>query len=153
MREALKEAAFAFDAQEVPVGAVAVYNDTIVARAHNQIQSSRDPLRHAEIVALNKTRQLLQQKWLEDVALYVTVEPCVFCAGALVLSRVKRVVFGADEKRTGAFGSRVQINDLGLNHAIAYTSGVCKDECAALMQAFFTGLRRDNQKKPGHKYR
>jgi len=148
MEAALQEAEYAFALGEVPVGAVAVLGDKILARAHNRIESLSDPLRHAEIILLENVRLLLGQKWLNHVEVYVTIEPCIFCAGAMVLTRVKRIIFGAHEPRTGAFGSKADINTVGLNHTIEVTAGINRQRCAALMQEFFKKVRRENKDQP-----
>lgn len=141
MEAALQEAESAFSRGEVPVGAVAVQEGTMLARAHNRIESLKDPLQHAEISVLRETQQLLQEKWLNGVELYVTIEPCIFCAGAMMLLRIKRLIFGAYEPRTGAFGSRIDANALGLNHAIEVTAGISQKQCAELMRKFFKQIR------------
>ncbi len=141
MEAALQEAESAFSLGEVPVGAVAVREGTMLARAHNRIESLKDPLQHAEINVLRETQQRLKEKWLNGVELYVTIEPCIFCAGAMVLLRIKRLIFGAYEPRTGAFGSKTDINTLGLNHTIEVTAGISRQKCAQLMQEFFKQVR------------
>lgn len=145
MSAALREATEAYSSGEVPIGAVAVYHDQIIARAHNTVESLENPLEHAEIRVINAARRVLKQKWLHEVELYVTIEPCIFCAGAMVLTRIPRIVFGEYEPRTGAFGSKININDLGLNHRIVFSSGVYKKESAALMLRFFKERRHERR--------
>jgi tRNA(adenine34) deaminase len=105
MHEALKEARKAFARDEVPVGAVIVHGRDIIARAHNQVELLKDPTAHAEMIAITQATNFLGSKWLQDCTLYVTIEPCSMCAGALVLARLKKVFFGAKDPKTGACGS------------------------------------------------
>ncbi|MDD5584351.1 MAG: tRNA adenosine(34) deaminase TadA [Candidatus Omnitrophica bacterium] len=142
MQGALAEAAYAFKEDEVPVGAVIVHRDVIIARAHNQVERLCDPTAHAEMIALTQASGLLKSKWLNDCTLYVTIEPCSMCAGALVLSRVNRIVFGAPDPKTGAFGSKLDINILKLNHRIKVKKGVLEEECSRLLKDFFAGKRK-----------
>jgi tRNA(adenine34) deaminase len=142
MREALKEAQKAFLEDEVPVGAVVVHANRIIGRGHNQIERLKDPTAHAEMIALTSACACLGAKWLNAASLYVTIEPCSMCAGALVLSRIKSIVYGADDPKTGACGSVTQIaNHKKLNHRISVTKGVLKEECATLIREFFKKKR------------
>ena len=141
MSEAVKEAVKAFDADEVPVGAVIVYNGRIIARAHNQIKLLKDPTAHAEMIAITQAAAYLGSERLPDVTIYVTVEPCAMCAGALILARAKRLVFGAFDPKTGAFGSALDINKKRLNHKISVTKGVLGDDCASLLKEVFKNKR------------
>jgi len=141
MRRALVQAAAAFEADEVPVGAVVVHKNRIIAQAHNQVETLKDPTAHAEIIAITQAAEYLKSKWLEGATLYVTIEPCSMCAGALILSRIERVVFGAHDLKTGAFGSRIDLNNLKLNHKIKVTQGVLKNDCADIMRQFFKSKR------------
>ena len=141
MAAALKEAAIAFDADEVPVGAVIVHKGKVIAKAHNQIKLLKDPTAHAEMIAITQAAAHLASERLLDAELYVTIEPCAMCAGALVLARIKRVCFGAPDPRTGAFGSALDINKKKLNHTIDVTKGVMEEDCALLMKEFFKGKR------------
>jgi tRNA(adenine34) deaminase len=142
MRRALVQAAAAFEADEVPVGAVMVYGGRIIAQAYNQVETLKDPTAHAEILAITQAAAFLQSKWLEGATLYVTIEPCSMCAGALVLSRIARVVFGARDLKTGAFGSKVDINRLQLNHKIKVTRGVLGNDCSDIISQFFKHKRK-----------
>ena len=142
MSEALKEARKAFEADEVPVGAVIVRKGRVIARAHNQIKLLKDPTAHAEMIAITQAASYLENERLLDTTLYVTIEPCMMCAGALVLARVERVCFGAFDPKTGAFASVIDINKLKLNHKIAVTKGVLEEECVFLMQEFFKKKRK-----------
>ncbi len=142
MSEAVKEAAKAFEADEVPVGAVIVHKGRIIARAHNQIKLLKDPTAHAEIIAITQAASYLENERLSGAILYVTIEPCMMCAGALVLARVERVCFGARDPKTGAFGSVIDINKLKLNHRIAVTKGVLEEGCACILKEFFKKKRK-----------
>lgn len=142
MDEALKEAAKAFETDEVPVGAVIVHKGQIIARAHNQIKLLKDPTAHAEMIALTQAAAHLQNERLLDTAMYVTVEPCAMCAGALVLARVALLVYGTDDPKTGACGSVFDVaRDKRLNHRIEVVSGVRREDCASLIQEFFRKKR------------
>ena len=145
MGEALKEALKAFDADEVPVGAVIVCENKIIARAHNQVEQLKDPTAHAEMIAITQAANTLGCKWLQEAVLYVTIEPCSMCAGALVLSRIKEIVYGASDPKTGACGSVTNIvNSIKLNHRIKVKSGVLKEDCASLLTEFFKKKRHKN---------
>jgi tRNA(adenine34) deaminase len=143
MQEALEQARRAAAAGEVPVGAVLVAGGAVVARGYNQPISSLDPTAHAEVCVIRAGAQAVGNYRLVDTTLYVTIEPCLMCVGALVHARVRHVVFGAAEPRTGALVSAVRGSELpGLNHRFDVTGGVCEDECRALMQAFFKERRQ-----------
>jgi tRNA(adenine34) deaminase len=145
MRQALAEAKLALKKDEVPVGAVVVYEDRIIGRGHNQVETLKDPTAHAEIIAIGAAAGYLDSWRLSGASLYVTLEPCAMCAGALVLGRVDRLVFGAKDPKTGACGSLFNIvQDLRLNHQIQVAFGVLEEECNHLLQAFFERLRRKN---------
>lgn len=140
--EALKEAEKAFREDEVPVGAVVVYENRIIARGYNQVERLKDPTAHAEMIALTSATNSLGTKWLNGATLYVTIEPCSMCAGALVLARIKKVCFGAKDPKTGACGSVVNIvNNLKLNHRVEVKSGVLEKECSFLLKEFFSRKR------------
>ena len=142
MREALVEARRAADRGEVPVGAVVVLDGVIVGRGGNQPIGSIDPTAHAEIVALRDAAQRVGNYRLTGADLFVTVEPCVMCAGAMVHARIGRLVYGAPEPRTGAVHSALAVLDApSLNHRVDVTAGVLESECRALMQAFFSERR------------
>ena len=144
MREALAEAARAEAAGEVPIGAVLVRDETIVARGFNHPISGMDPTAHAEVAVLRQAAAALGNYRLIDTTLYVTLEPCLMCVGALVHARVARVVFGAREPKTGALGSTIDALAIsGLNHRFDVTTGVLEEDCRAIVQAFFR-LRRGN---------
>lgn len=143
MREALKEAQEAFSEDEVPVGAVVVYKDRIISRAHNQVERLKDPTAHAEMLAITSATNYLKAKWLNGACLYVTIEPCSMCAGALVLARIKSLVYGAKDPKAGACGSVTNIvNNKKLNHRIEVKEGVLEKECSYLLKEFFKKKRR-----------
>jgi tRNA(adenine34) deaminase len=143
MSEALKEAKRAFEEDEVPVGAVIVHQGRIISRGYNQIERLKDPTAHAEMIALTSATNLLGSKWLNEAALYVTIEPCSMCAGALVLARLKHIYYGAKDPKTGACGSVLNIiNHKKLNHRIKAKGGILAEECGALLSEFFRGKRK-----------
>jgi len=142
MQEALKEAQKAFKEDEVPVGAVIVYEGKIIARGRNQIERLKDPTAHAEIIAITCAANYLGTKWLNGASLYVTIEPCSMCAGALVLARAENLFFGAKDPKTGACGSIVNIvNHKKLNHRIKVAKGILEPECSFLLKEFFSRKR------------
>ena len=142
MQEALKEARRAFAEDEVPVGAVIVYKDKIISRGHNQVERLKDPTAHAEMLALTSATNYLKTKRLNGASLYVTIEPCSMCAGALVLSRIKEIYFGAQDPKAGACGSVANIvNHKKLNHRIKVTKGIQEAECSSLLKDFFRKKR------------
>jgi tRNA(adenine34) deaminase len=144
MREALAEAQAARDAGEVPVGCVIVRDDRIIARAGNRTVRDQDPMAHAEAIAIRQASSALGQWRLDACTLYVTLEPCAMCAGAIVLARVPRVVFGAWDDKAGMVGS---VGDLlrhpRLNHRADVRAGMLADECGALLREFFRARRDD----------
>ena len=142
MQEALKEAEEASAEDEVPVGAVVVYEGRIIARAHNQVERLCDPTAHAEMLALTSAANFLKTKWLNGSSIYVTIEPCSMCAGALVLARIKNLYFGAQDPKAGACGSVVNIvNHKKLNHRVKAHKGILGKECGALLKEFFRKKR------------
>ena len=152
MQQALGWARRAADEDEVPVGAVVVAQDAIIAAGSNQPRSTSDPTAHAEVVALRAAAVVLQNYRLVDATLYVTVEPCMMCAGALVHARIRRLVFGAPEPKAGCIVSHPLLGEDWLNHQPQVTGGVCEAECAALMQAFFAARREHKaaEARQGH---
>jgi len=142
MRAALEQARLGLAAGEVPIGAVAVRSDEIVARAFNQPIGSVDPTAHAEVRVLREAAKRIGNYRLTDVTVYVTVEPCLMCVGALVHARVREVVYGATEPRTGALVSTVRGAEMpGLNHRFAVSGGLLEAECRELIQQFFRERR------------
>jgi tRNA(adenine34) deaminase len=143
MREALLLAQQAADADEVPVGAIVVQGEQIIGSGFNQPIRSCDPTAHAEIVALRSASQSRQNYRLPETTVYVTLEPCTMCLGAMIHARVGRLVFGAAEPRAGAIVSQASLVDAQyFNHQLSYTQGVLKDECSALLQGFFKSRRK-----------
>lgn len=147
MREALKEARRAADKGEVPVGAVIVRDGQIVGRGHNLRERLGDPTAHAELLAIRQAAQVVGGWRLNDCALYVTMEPCPMCAGAAILSRLQRLVYGAPDPKAGAAGSCLDLLALTcFNHQVAVTGGVCGEACAGIVQGFFRRLRATGDK-------
>lgn len=147
MRRALQEAELAFAEAEVPVGAIVVHEGIVVASAHNQREQLRDPTAHAEVIALTQAAAALGSWRLEDCILYVTLEPCPMCAGAMIQARVPRVVFGATDPKAGAVESLYRmLEDPRLNHRAEVVSGVLADECGTLLSRFFQEQRRLGKK-------
>jgi tRNA(adenine34) deaminase len=143
MQGALAEARRAFDEGEVPVGAVIVHEGVVIGRGRNQVERMRDATAHAEIVAIGAASTALDSWRLDECTLFVTLEPCAMCAGAIVLSRLARVVYGALDPKAGACGSVLNVIDTPrLNHAPAVTSGVRADEAGALLTSFFDRRRQ-----------
>ena len=141
MEIALQEALKAEKEGEVPVGAVVVKEEKILSIAHNQVIQLADPTAHAEILALRQAAKTIGNYRLLDTELYVTIEPCLMCAGAIIQARIKRLVFGAWEPKMGAFGSILNIKDFNLNPYLKIKSGILAQEAQALMQAFFKKRR------------
>jgi len=145
MGEALRQARRAYEADEVPVGAVIVRDGQVIARAYNQVELLKDATAHAEMLVLTQAEAALGDWRLTDCTLYVTKEPCPMCAGAIVHTRLRRVVFGAPDPKGGAAGSALNLlNFPTLNHRCEITSGVCLEECRALLLDFF----REQRKRP-----
>jgi tRNA(adenine34) deaminase len=146
MREALKQARQAASKDEVPVGAVIVHGQQVIGRAHDQVELLKDPTAHAEMIAITQATNFLSSKWLQDCTLYVTIEPCSMCAGAIILARLDKVFFGAAAPKTGACGSVNNIlkND-ALNHQVDVEGGLLADECAEVISEFFQNKRKKNK--------
>lgn len=146
MRQALREAKRAVAEGEVPVGAVIVREGKILARAHNRPIRLHDPSAHAEIIAMRRAARKLGNYRLNDCSLYVTIEPCVMCAGAMVQARISHLIFGARDLKAGAAGSIIELlNHPKLNHRVTVSPGVLEEECALILQDFFR-LRRQRGK-------
>jgi tRNA(adenine34) deaminase len=142
MREALRLAQKAYAKEEVPVGAIVVRGGRIIARAFNQVEMLKDATAHAEMLAITQAEAAVGDWRLNDCDLYVTKEPCAMCAGALVHVRMRRVIFGCADERGGAAGGTINLLQMpGLNHRCEITSGVLRDECAALLKSFFQSRR------------
>ena len=143
MKEALKEAKKAYKKKEVPVGVVIVKDDKIIARAYNQKERKNSPIKHAEIIAIEKACKKLNNWRLNDCEMYVTLEPCPMCAGAIINSRIKKVYIGAIQEKTGACGSKVDlIEEYKTETKIDVEFGILKDKCLNLVQEFFKELRK-----------
>ncbi len=146
MKEALKEAYKAYEKEEVPVGAVIVKEGKVIARAHNLKESKRLATCHAEILAIQKASKKLKAWRLENCEMYVTLEPCSMCAGALIQARIKKVYIGTMDEKTGACGSVYNLlEDYTFNHKVEWEKGILKEECEKILQDFFKKLR--NKKK------
>jgi len=142
MLEALKEAELAALEDEVPIGCVIVKNNQIIARSHNKRDKSHNPLGHAETLAIKKASEVVNDWQLIDCTLYVTIEPCIMCSGAIIQSRIKRVVYGAPDIKGGAFGSSIDImNAKNINHYPEVTKGVLEDECSSIIKRYFKNKR------------
>ena len=143
MKEALKEAKKAFEKEEVPVGAVIVKDGKIIARAHNQKETKKDSTSHAEILAIKKACKKLGTWRLLDCEIYVTLEPCSMCAGALINSRIKKLYIGTPDEKTGACGSVLNLlEDYKFNHKIEVEKYILRDECEKILKDFFKILRK-----------
>jgi len=143
---AIEQANIAEENGDVPIGAVVVYKDQIIGKAYNQREQLKDPTAHAEIIALTQAAAFLQSWRLNGCTMYVTLEPCPMCAGALVLARMDRLVYGCDDPKTGACKSLYNIvTDGRLNHRLEVTSGVLAQECSRQMQEFFAKRRTVNK--------
>ncbi len=153
MRAALREAHASAAADEVPIGCVIVHDGMIVGRGHNQTESLQDATAHAEILAIGAASNALQSWRLNDCTMFVTIEPCSMCAGAIILARIGRLVYGSNDPKAGACGSVLDvIHERRLNHRVEVTVGVMADECAMLLKEFFLRKRREAeaQSEPGH---
>ena len=147
MQEALKAAKRAQEADEVPVGAVIVHNKQIIAKAHNQVELLKDPTAHAEMIAITQATNALSTKWLQGCTLYVTLEPCSMCAGAMVLARLDRVCFGTFDPKTGASGSLINIlQHPQMNHRPEVKTGIYAEDCSAILSEYFQKKRSEGKK-------
>ena len=142
MKEAIKEAVKASKKLEVPVGAVIVKDDKIIARAHNVKETKKDTTKHAEIIAIQKASKKLDTWRLLDCDMYITLEPCSMCTGAIINSRIRKVYIGTMDEKTGACGSVLNLlEDYTFNHKVELETGILKDECKSILQDFFRKLR------------
>lgn len=145
IEEAIKEAKLAYEINEVPVGAVIVVDGQIIARSHNQRVTNKSATAHAEILAIDEACKKLDRWILDDATIYITLEPCIMCAGAIFQARIKRVVYGASEPKFGALGSLINLNEIsGINHKVEISSGIKADYISNLMKKFFIELRGKN---------
>jgi tRNA(adenine34) deaminase len=146
MVEAIKAAQIAEENGDVPIGAVIVYENQVIGRAYNQREQLNDPTAHAEIIALTQAAAFIESWRLHGCTIYVTLEPCPMCAGALVLARMDRLVYGCDDPKTGACKSLYNIvQDERLNHRLEVTSGVLAEQCGQLLQEFFAQRRTEDK--------
>ena len=151
MKEALKEAKKAYDKDEIPVGAVIVKDNKIIARAHNLKEGKNNAICHAEILAIQKACKKLGSWRLLDCEMYVTLEPCSMCAGALINSRIKKIYIGTNDEKTGACGSKLNLlKDFKFNHNVEIEQYILKDECEKILKDFFKNLR-ERKKNIGEK--
>ena len=142
MKEAIKEAKKASKKLEVPVGAVIVKDDKIIARAHNVKETKKDTTKHAEIIAIQKASKKLDTWRLLDCDMYITLEPCSMCTGAIINSRIRKVYIGTMDEKTGACGSVLNLlEDYTFNHKVELETGILKEECKSILQDFFRKLR------------
>lgn len=138
MQYAFKEAEKAYEKNEIPIGAVVVFENHIIGKGHNQVETLRDPTAHAEIIALTSAAEYLSSKVLLGCTVYVTLEPCSMCAGAIVLAKLDALYFGAYDNKSGACGSVLNItNNKALNHQLSVTGGIMDDRCGELLRSFF----------------
>ena len=148
MQAALAEAEIAESLGEVPIGAVITYDGQVIGRGHNLRESSQDPTTHAEVIAIRQAAQFLQSWRLLDCTLYVTLEPCVMCMGAIILARIPRLVFGCRDPKVGAAGSLYNFaEDDRFNHQVEVESGVLQQECGQQLSGFFRRLREEKKQK------
>ena len=147
MKEALKVAKKAYDKLEVPVGAVIVKDGKVIARAHNVKEEKKDTTKHAEILAISKASKKLESWRLIDCDMYVTLEPCSMCAGALINARIKKVYIGTMDKKTGACGSVFNLlKDYTFNHKVEVETGILQEDCEGMLKSFFQELRKSKKK-------
>ena len=143
MKEALKEAKKAELIDEVPIGCVIVKDDKIIARGHNQRETNQSPIGHAEIIAINKASKKLKSWRLEGCDIYVTLEPCIMCSGAIIQSRISKVYYGASDPKGGALGSSINVLEANnINHHPEVISGVLKEECSKIITNYFKQKRQ-----------
>ena len=138
MQQALREAEKAYQKEEIPIGAVVVFEDRIIGKGHNQVETLKDPTAHAEIIAITSAAAYLSSKVLLGCSLYVTIEPCSMCAGAIVLAKIEALYFGAFDNKSGACGSVLNItNNTSLNHTLNVAGGIMDDKCSDILRSFF----------------
>ena len=142
MKAALAEAKKAYAKGEIPIGAVVVYQNKIIARGHNLREKKQSVLEHAELVAIKKANQKVGSWRLEECDLYVTLEPCPMCAGAIIQSRIKNLYFGAYDLKTGAAGSVLSLFNYRFNHLVNVVGGIMQDDCSSIIKDFFKELRK-----------
>ena len=141
MREALKEARFAYDKLEVPVGCVIVKNNEIIARAHNLVETDKSSIAHAEILAIKEACKRLNSWRLDECEIYVTLEPCLMCSGAIINSRIKRLIYGVTQPKFGAHKSKANVFDINFNHKVEVLTDVLAKDSNELLKSFFKKIR------------
>ena len=146
MKEALKEAKKAYDKLEIPVGAVIVKDGKIIARAHNLKETKKDTTNHAEILAIKKASKKLDSWRLLDCEMYITLEPCAMCAGAIIQSRIKKIYIGTLDEKTGDAGSVLNVFEYPFNHQVEVEKGILKENCENILKDFFKMLRKYKKK-------
>ena len=145
MEQAFSEAEKAYEKGEVPVGAVIVYKNAVIGRGHNLIETLQDPTAHAEMIAITAAADYLKSRRLRETAIYVTLEPCPMCAGAIVLSRIPRLIFAVSDSKAGACGTLFNIvQDAHLNHRVEIVKGIMENKCSIILTDFFQKLRGTN---------
>ena len=143
MEQAFEEAEKAFEKKEVPVGAVIVFENRIIGRGHNIVETLQDPTAHAEILAITAAANSLASWRLEDISMYVTLEPCIMCAGAILLARIPNVIYGTSDPKLGACGSVIDVlNNGSLNSSVKVIGGILQDKCQSILKLFFKELRK-----------
>lgn len=147
MKEALKEAQKAYIKDEIPVGAVIVKDGKIIAKAHNLKETKKSATAHAEVIAINKATKKVDSWRLNDCDMYVTLEPCTMCMGAIILSRIKNLYIGTNDEKTGACGSFINLTEYKYNHNVNVEFGILQDECSKILQDFFKNLRKNKGDK------
>ena len=147
MKEALNEAKKAYKKEEIPVGAIIVKNSKIISRGHNLKEIKNSSIAHAEIIAINKANKKLDVWRLEDCEMYVTLEPCMMCMGAIINSRIKKLYIGTLDPKTGSCTSVIDIKQYKFNHEVEIETGILKDECEYILKDFFKGLRAKKRRK------
>lgn len=146
MKEAIKQAMKAYKLKEVPIGCVIVYRDKIIARAYNKRNTKKNTLAHAEILAIDKASRVLGDWRLEECTMYITLEPCPMCAGAIVQARIEKVVIGSMNPKAGCAGSVLNLLQMeGFNHQVELETGILEQECSGLLQKFFRELREEKK--------
>ena len=142
MKFAYREAEYAYNNDEIPVGCVIVFQNTLIAKAHNQVETLKDPTAHAEMIAITSASEYLQSKQLVGCSMFVTLEPCAMCAGAIILSKMENLFFGAFDTKSGACGSVANItNNNSLNHNCNVTGGILDRECGDILKSFLKAKR------------
>ncbi len=147
MKAALKEAKKAYNKGEVPVGAVIVKDNEIISKGHNLKESKNNTIKHAEIIAIEKASKAMNSWRLEDCDIYITMEPCPMCMGAIINSRIRKIYYGVSDQKSGACGSVIDLTEYKFNHIPKYEKNILKNECREILQQFFKGLRIKNKKE------